>query len=568
MHEYEERMPEIVESIKALNRERLEVYKASMKRWCEGRRSWLEGMMANLTVLEDSVEQMDIDRDMRVLTEGAADFNRLIDVTDPPSQRSPSISTSTSLPPTHRRSGSVPSREQKESSKVSEVLPRVASTSGRPNGQPPMHSKRPSQDISDVNPLSRPSTPIVTSVSSDFPVRADDSRSPSPRPSLTITTTSPPPEPSGKAGEERKEVGPSSSSPAGGKKKFLVSQIEVPSPISAPHGPQVVKREGERGRSLSTASASPSHSQPSSPAAPYSSAAPPSPTVLLSSPSVSPAVSPSPLPPHPPPHHPHHHLPSASMTSFPFRQGSSPRLHQPLHVSHSLSSLSAASPHPSNNASLASTFLSQIKKQHTAEDRRDAQRAVRKAKETVTWKTLTTSSLNDLTPSYALNLWGDFGFEVACQQGTLNKRAMKEMTMELEQWVIAMEAKKKRWEAILLMLPKAISTGTGQGKVWEQMRQRVSLHAKAYADYLGTVYRCITDLKLDKGELKFSVKRYGEHKAKLERELLAASESVSKALAKRSKASQAPPGGGGSAEGAGGGVDESKAVGGQRRRRR
>ena len=516
VHEYEERMPEIVDSIKQLNRERLEVYKASMKRWCEGRRGWLEGMMGNLRALEDAVERMDIDHDMRLLTEGAADFNRILNT---------GADVGTKQGGGGGKEAGAGVREQKEQSKVApadSLHPQPAAPpASRPNGVP-LHGKRPSADGLSVvgNSLSGPSpTPSVLVVEGEEVKVGEAEPASSPRTSLTITTTSPPVDPSRKPPEEeQKERGAStsssSSSPSNGRKsRFLVSSIEVPSPTSAPHAPQVVKRASERGRSLSSASAS----QPNSPA-------------VAASPHHSPMA-------HPVPAHP----PSITSSLFPtVRQGSSPRLNT-LHSSHSLTSLSSHSPHhPStNSSSLASTFLSQIKKQHTAEDRRDAQRQAKKAKETAEWKSITTSSLNELTPSYALNLWGEFGFDVACQQGVANKRAVKEMTMELEQWAMAMEGKKKRWEATLLMLPKTIGAGGGQAKVWEQMRQRVSLHAKAYADYLSTVYRCITDLKLDKGELKWSVKRYGEHKAKLERELAAASDAVAKAAAKRLRALQA-----------------------------
>ena len=528
VHEYEERMPEIVESIKLINRERLDVFKQSVKRWCDSRRGWLQQMTANLDGLEDSVHQMDVDRDMKVLTEGAADFNKLMSVT--------TGAGDLGAPPTDSASTSGKSdgvREHKEQQKeavralaANDALHgRATPTSRQTNGLPPQHGKHASMDSnssshSHSNPLSRPASPIAVDGQLDL-ARVTDSDDRSPRPSLTITTTSPPPESSGrKAAEERKEAsGPGSlvsttaSSPSNGKKRnFLVSTIDVPSPTSAPHAPQVVKRAGERGRSLSSASAS----QPSSPAA------------------ASPAPSNSPLPHAVPPHRTS--APGSLATTPSLRQGSSPRLHA-LHSSGSLSQLSSS--HLASSSNLASTFLSAIKKQHMSEDRRDAARQARRARENAEWKEITATSLNDLTPSYALNLWGDSGFDIACQQGTANKRALKEMTMELEQWTLAMEAKKKRWEAILLMLPKTVGSGGGQAKVWELMRQRVSLHARAYADYLSTVYRCVTDLKLDKGELKFSVKRYVEHKARLERELAAASEAVAKALQKRTRASQA-----------------------------
>ena len=44
-----------------------------------------------------------------------------------------------------------------------------------------------------------------------------------------------------------------------------------------------------------------------------------------------------------------------------------------------------------------------------------------------------------------------------------NKRAVKEMTMELEGWCVVMEAKKKRWEGIVLLLPRLSAVGVGSG---------------------------------------------------------------------------------------------------------
>ena len=155
------------------------------------------------------------------------------------------------------------------------------------------------------------------------------------------------------------------------------------------------------------------------------------------------------------------------------------------------------------------------------------------------WKQLTLHSLNELTPSYALNLWGEAGFDVACQQCTANKRTLKEMTMELEAWCTVMEAKKKRWEGIVLLLPKLQAVGSGQARVWDVLKGRVSLHARAYADYLSTVYRCTTELKLEKGELKAAVQRYTVHRLRLDKELVAAADVVSRATVKRSKAAAA-----------------------------
>ena len=71
------------------------------------------------------------------------------------------------------------------------------------------------------------------------------------------------------------------------------------------------------------------------------------------------------------------------------------------------------------------------------------------------------------------------------------------------------------------------------------MKGRVSLHARSYADYLSTVYRCTTELKLEKGELKAAVKRYQDHKLRLDKELVAAADVVSRASVKRSKAAAA-----------------------------
>jgi len=509
--QYEERMPEIVEAIKTLNRERLDTYRNTMRRWCGGRRRWLEGMLENLSEVEGVVEGMDVERDMRRLTEGAADFNRLMQIAGGNATATtatvsapadPAAAAGATLDKAREKVSATPSTQQQ--------LSNGGSVTRRDTGERE-HSRSRSLVgegvlLEDRNPLSRPITPTHAADGT-----ASGNVSPQPKPSLTITTTSPPNE---KAREESKTsiaaipphptttavTAPSLLS-ARKKGSFLLSRIEVPSPTSAPH-----QNLQGRPRAHSAASAS----QPSSPAATA--------------------------------HQPSHHSTFSTGSSIfaSLRSGSSPRLHATLSPSPSFSSLhsSGHSPLPSS-PSLATTFLTQIRKQHALDTLHDQQRSIRRQNETVQWKQLTLHSLNELTPSYALNLWGEAGFDVACQQCTANKRTVKEMTMELEAWCGVMEAKKKRWEGIVLLLPKLTAVGSSQARVWDVLKGRVSLHARAYADYLSTVYRCTTELKLEKGELKAAVKRYQDHKLRLDKELVAAADVVSRATVKRSKATAA-----------------------------
>ena len=501
--QYEERMPEIVDAIKTLNRERLDTYKQTMRRWCHGRRDWLQGMLDNLSEVEAVVEGMDVERDMRRLTEGAADFNRLMQI----ASGNATATTATVSGP----AGSAGSSTTMEKAKEKVATP---SAQQRSNGsltkRDTEHERSRSQSLvgegtllEDRNPLSRPITPTHADGANSGNV------SPLPKPSLTITTTSPPNE---KAREESKvssaaqppsnaAVSTASLLSARKKSSFLLSKIEVPSPTSAPH--QAVLT---RPRAASATSAS----QPSSPAAGATT------------------------------HQPTHHSTFSGSSIFAsLRSGSSPRLHG-LSPSPSTNSLHSTghSPIP-GSPSLATTFLTQIRKQHALDTLHDQQRSTRRQNETNQWKQLTLHSLNELTPSYALNLWGEAGFEVGCQQCTANKRTVKEMTMELEAWCVVMEAKKKRWDGIVLLLPRLTAVGSGQARVWDVVKGRVSLHARAYADYLSTVYRCTTELRLEKGELKAAVKRYQDHKLRLDKELVAAADVVSKATVKRSKAAAA-----------------------------
>ena len=508
--QYEERMPEIVEAIKTLNRERLDTYKQTMRRWCQGRRDWLQGMLDNLSEVEAVVEGMDVERDMRRLTEGAADFNRLMQIAG-------GNATATTATVSHPANAAAASPTM---DKAREKVVATPSTQQLSNGSITKreggHERSRSHSLvgegvllEDRNPLSRPLTPTHA----DGDVSNSGSVSPQPKPSLTITTTSPPNE---KAREESKVSTNAAPQPnpaaaavstpsllsARKKSSFLLSKIEVPSPTSAPHQAQ------GRPRAYSAASVS----QPSSPAA---------------------GTGPMPQPTH------HSTFSTGSSIFAALRSGSSPRLHG-LSASPSLTSLHSTghSPLPSS-PSLATTFLTQIRKQHALDSLHDQQRNARRQNETTQWKQLTLHSLNELTPSYALNLWGETGFDVACQQCTANKRTVKEMTMELEAWCVVMEAKKKRWEGIVLLLPRLTAVGSGQARVWDVLKGRVSLHARAYADYLSTVYRCTTELRLEKGELKAAVKRYQDHKLRLDKELVAAADVVSRATAKRSKAAAA-----------------------------
>ena len=520
--QYEERMPEIVDAIKTLNRERLDTYKATMRRWCTGRREWLQGMLENLSEVEGVVEGMDVERDMRRLTEGAADFNRLMQIAG----GSATATTTTVSGPAGAAGAAGATGLERAKEKVS------ATPSTQPMSNGSVTKRESSHDRShsvgegvllggdERNPLSRPLTP--THADGDAINSGDVS--PQPKPSLTITTTSPPNE---KGREESSKVSTthttnssintttthpgtttstiSTPSLLSARKKgsFLLSRIEVPSPVSAPQQPN-------RPRAHSAAS----HSQPSSPAAGMQ---------------------------HQPTHHPTFSTGSSIFASL--RSGSSPRLHGTLSTSSSLTSIASAaghSPHPSTpSPSLATTFLTQIRKQHALDTLHDQQRSTRRHNETTQWKQLTLHSLNELTPSYPLNLWGEAGFEVACQQCTANKRTLKEMTMELEAWSAVMETKKKRWEGIVLLLPRLAAVGSSQARVWDVLKGRVALHARAYADYLSTVYRCTTELKLEKGELKAAVQRYQAHKVRLDKELVAAADVVSRAAVKRSKAAAA-----------------------------
>ena len=505
--QYEERMPEIVDAIKTLNKERLDTYKHTMRKWCQGRRDWLQGMLDNLSEVEAVVEGMDVERDMRRLTEGAADFNRLMQIAGGnatattvtvagPATSSPGAST---LEKAKEKVVTTPSTQQLSNGSTKREADHDTSRSQSLVGEGIM--------IEDRNPLSRPMTPTHA----DGEAASNSGNvSPQPKPSLTITTTSPPNE---KAREESKTSTAAAPQPAAAvstpsllsarkKGSFLLSKIEVPSPTSAPN-------VQNRPRAYSAASVS----QPSSPAANVNATQ------------------------QPPTHHSTFSTGSSIFASL--RSGSSPRLHA-LTASGSLTSLHSTghSPLP-GSPSLATTFLTQIQKQHALDTLHDQQRSIRRQNETNQWKQLTLHSLNELTPSYPLNLWGETGFDVACQQCTANKRTVKEMTMELEAWCVVMEAKKKRWEGIVLLLPRLTAVGSGQARVWDVMKGQVSLQAKAYADYLSTVYRCITELKLEKGELKAAVKRYQDHKLRLDKELVAAADVVSRATVKRSKAAAA-----------------------------
>ena len=454
--EYEERMPEIVDGIRQLNRERLSAFKLAMSAWCQGRRQWLDGMMSNLELLEGGVLAMDVDRDMRQMTEGAAEF------------------------------------------RLSHLATQQKDHQHQPNGT-----------------AGAPALRLATEKPSAL--------SPSQKPALTITTTSPKPSAAvagAPAAAAAATGSSSSSSPTHRRTDSLGPSTDAPSPTSAPHGPQPARRVDGRIRSLSSASSS---SQPNSPVL---QPAPPSPQPAISSMQT--------------------RVRAPSLLSLAnFRSGSSPRLNFGSTASHSPSSVSS-SPRPGSSPaphvsphSLSATFLQQLRKQHSAEDARDQQRAERARRETEQWRTVAQQSVSELTPSYPLQLWGDAGFELASQQGTSNKRAMKELTIELEQWAQTMEAKRKRLDQGLLMLPRSLSLSPGQARAWDSCRQRVSAQCRAYSDFLSAVYRAITELKLEKGELKAAVRRYGEHKLKLERELQQAAETVSRALAKRQRASLA-----------------------------
>lgn len=72
--EYEQRMPQIIASIRQLNKERIVQLRASLSKWVENRRANLRSQLAQLDRVNEAVEAIDGDKDLTSFSEGTTDF--------------------------------------------------------------------------------------------------------------------------------------------------------------------------------------------------------------------------------------------------------------------------------------------------------------------------------------------------------------------------------------------------------------------------------------------------------------------------------------------------------------
>lgn len=84
--------------------------------------------------------------------------------------------------------------------------------------------------------------------------------------------------------------------------------------------------------------------------------------------------------------------------------------------------------------------------------------------------------------------------------------------------------------------PPATAFGPTQRALWEQLRESIRFTAQGHNDLSCLLYKVAFAMRIVKGELKQAKRRYQDHKVRLERELQAAQDVVSRAADKSARA--------------------------------
>lgn len=132
--------------------------------------------------------------------------------------------------------------------------------------------------------------------------------------------------------------------------------------------------------------------------------------------------------------------------------------------------------------------------------------------------------------SYPLSMWGGDGFEKIAENADTTKLAIKEVIALLYQWASILE-KKASW--LQSVYDKKPDTNYAIGNTQKELFKEFCNNILGMSQISGTVAHLFRQLhshmRLAKGELKQSMKRYSEHRGELQNELLACQTEVAKA---------------------------------------
>lgn len=145
----------------------------------------------------------------------------------------------------------------------------------------------------------------------------------------------------------------------------------------------------------------------------------------------------------------------------------------------------------------------------------------------------------DYPVCYALNLWGSNGFPRAETQAMATKGTIKQFVVLLEEWTALQDIAMKKFQNAVKVAPLKIPAESTEQAVWISVRQRILAKIKSFHNFHKLLCRLTSGLRVAKGQLKTSVKRFVDHKAKLQKDIGASYDWKIKAHEKRTRAQQA-----------------------------